>query len=873
MARQQVEQPPQTILPIDYTSTPTLGRFHLSTAFYRGILGPIGSGKSSAMCIEIMARARQQAPDKRGKRRTKFAVIRNTYSQLQDTTMVTWTNWFPEWAFGRIHRTNYEHNIRIDDLELDILFRALDRPDHVANLLSLELTGAWINEAREIPHSIVMAVGDRVGRYPSAKSEGGCTWNGVMMDTNPPDSDHWWPILADRDVSTPYGKELINSVLQSEDMMRQAGLLLAGQKVMEFFRQPGGMLETGLDKDGMPVFQPNLNAENLENLKPGYYITAMAGKSVQHIRVYYCAQYGFSFDGKPIVPEYRDQVHCTSSEVKPMKGIPIQWGCDWGLCYSDDTEVLTKSGWKLFKDVDEKADHVATLNPIGFGVEYTPINFKVEYDYEGDLLEFKSQNFDFFVTPEHRTPFTYRDTPKQLHFTSAEELSQKTTAHRYIQLYGNWKGHPMNLFGLPETIAARFLGWYVAEGSIEKKGTNYRVSISQKKPSLELDSLMTHSAWQTKWHKSSAGWRGTVPPSIGEELSKLGKAWTKHVPQSVKDAGCETIKNFLLSYVAGDGNIRCRAKKSNGVGRKVQDAITAATVSKQLLDDLQELAMKAGWATSVYIEKAKISIMSDGRKIPSPQIFRITFKRFDRAEILPNHVRRLPYKGKIYCLNVPHHTLYIRRNGRTCWNGNTPACTFSQRMPSGRIVVLDEIVTEDMGVERFANLFVSEVNKRFPGCIFADGTGDPAGEQRSQTDELTPFQIFNGVLERAKMPIRCYPAPTNDFTIRREAIAHPLTRIIDGHPGLTISPKCAVLRKALSGGYCYKRMKVSGDDRYHDKPDKNKFSHVAEACGYMNMGMGEGVSLVRGEPEDEQDETSRRRPVAAASGRSRICGY
>jgi hypothetical protein len=237
---------------------------------------------------------------------------------------------------------------------------------------------------------------------------------------------------------------------------------------------------------------------------------------------------------------------------------------------------------------------------------------------------------------------------------------------------------------------------------------------------------------------------------------------------------------------------------------------------------------------------------------------------FDGKPIVPE------YRDQVHCTSQevkPMKGIPIQWG---CDWGLTPACTFSQRMPSGRIIALDEIVTEDMGVERFANLFVSEVNKRFPGCSFADGTGDPAGEQRSQTDELTPFQIFNGVLEKARMPIRCYPAPTNDFTIRREAIAHPLTRIIDGHPGLTISPKCAVLRKALSGGYCYKRMKVAGDDRYHDKPDKNKFSHVAEACGYMNMGMGEGVSLVRGEPEPEREE---RRPVATASGRSRICGY
>lgn len=120
------------------------------------------------------------------------------------------------------------------------------------------------------------------------------------------------------------------------------------------------------------------------------------------------------------------------------------------------------------------------------------------------------------------------------------------------------------------------------------------------------------------------------------------------------------------------------------------------------------------------------------------------------------------------------------------------------------------------------------------------------------------------------MPIRLYPAQTNDFTIRREAIAHPLGRLIDGQPGLLVSPACVVGRKGLNGGYCYKRLKVAGDDRYHDKPDKNKYSHTVEAGGYCNMGMGEGVSLIQSQPETETEEELR---PTGTGGRSAIGGY
>ena len=94
------------------------------------------------------------------------------------------------------------HRIQMDDLDVEVLFRALDRPDDAKKVLSLELTGAWVNEAREVPKGIIDALGDRTGRYPSQRS-GGCTWRGLMLDTNSPDDDHWWYRLAEEDTPAP----------------------------------------------------------------------------------------------------------------------------------------------------------------------------------------------------------------------------------------------------------------------------------------------------------------------------------------------------------------------------------------------------------------------------------------------------------------------------------------------------------------------------------------------------------------------------------------------------------------------------------------------------------------------------------------------
>ena len=87
--------------------------------------------------------------------------------------------------------------------------------------------------------------------------------------------------------------------------------------------------------------------------------------------------------------------------------------------------------------------------------------------------------------------------------------------------------------------------------------------------------------------------------------------------------------------------------------------------------------------------------------------------------------------------------------------------------------------------------------------------------------------------------INASPAHTNDPTVRRDAVANLLTTLtITGEPALVISPTCTVLVKGMSGRYRLKRLKVVGDERYQDKPDKNEFSHVCEALQYGVLGAG-----------------------------------
>lgn len=297
---------------------PVGAQFLQSDAFIRGIRGPVGSGKSTA-CIMDMLQTAQMQPLVNGRRRYRGLVIRNTYGELETTTIKSFHMWIPQ-SLGRYVKTvPISHTIQLPDadgniLDMEFLFLALDRPEHVRKLLSLEVTQGWINEAREVPKPILDALTVRVGRYPSVK-DGGSVRSGVIMDTNSPDSDHWWPKMSDL-----ADEQIMGEVKVLEDELRAMKALAPGQKLLDFYTQPAA---EGADGKNNPL------AENLDKLPPGYYVKAKVGKSQDWIKVYIRNEYGFVMDGKAVYPEYRDSLHVMPVVYTPSLSLHI--GMDFGL--------------------------------------------------------------------------------------------------------------------------------------------------------------------------------------------------------------------------------------------------------------------------------------------------------------------------------------------------------------------------------------------------------------------------------------------------------------------------------------------------------------------------------------------------------------
>lgn len=280
---------------INYTPPPTGKKFMACDAKMRTMMGPVGSGKSVTCSFEVIRRASMQAPNAQGIRKTRAAVVRETARQLQDTTIKTFLDWFPPGVCGHFMKTTKTYFFKVGDVECEIMFRALDDADDVANLNSLELTFAWFNECRDIHPDIVDAMSKRIGRFPS-KKDGGPTWHGMWGDTNPPTMDTWW-------------------YYQMEHLDPSDGVS-PNNNGWAVFKQPSGR---------------SPYAENIENLPEGYYDTQ--GRSDEYIRVYIDGEYGLSSAGMPIYKYFRPDYHMASAPIMfSANGVrPVVIGMDLGL--------------------------------------------------------------------------------------------------------------------------------------------------------------------------------------------------------------------------------------------------------------------------------------------------------------------------------------------------------------------------------------------------------------------------------------------------------------------------------------------------------------------------------------------------------------
>jgi hypothetical protein len=155
--------------------------------------------------------------------------------------------------------------------------------------------------------------------------------------------------------------------------------------------------------------------------------------------------------------------------------------------------------------------------------------------------------------------------------------------------------------------------------------------------------------------------------------------------------------------------------------------------------------------------------------------------------------------------------------------GRTPAAVFMQRDPRGRVLVLSELTSENMGLDTFINTKLNpHIANTFPGYQFV-AAPDPAGFAKQQANEMT-------LVDQLKAAgFRCVKPPTNDPDKRIQAVERLLSQQLDGKAMFLIDPRCTMLIRGFRSGYRYK---VKKNGEIEDKPDKNEFSHCHDALQY-----------------------------------------
>ena len=286
-----------------YWPSLTAESFHADNSFVKLVIGPYGSGKSTMCAFEIVKRTCEMPAWYNGRRRAKWAIVRNTSGELHSTTLQTWLTWFHDLGFIRKRQKpllTYEHtfNDGFGVVELELIFIALDREEDVRKIKSLEVTGCYINELSEVPQAALSHFKGRVNkRYPSKQFCEEDYWSGIIADTNPPDIDHW--IYKDFEV-----KQL---------------------ESYKIFHQPPGLIK---DSDGK--WQRNKDADNALNLANDYYLKLAEGQTEDFVKVFCLGQYGSVGFGKQVYPEYNDDLHSVD-DIKPIQGDPLYVGWDFGL--------------------------------------------------------------------------------------------------------------------------------------------------------------------------------------------------------------------------------------------------------------------------------------------------------------------------------------------------------------------------------------------------------------------------------------------------------------------------------------------------------------------------------------------------------------
>jgi IMP dehydrogenase len=360
----------------------------------------------------------------------------------------------------------------------------------------------------------------------------------------------------------------------------------------------------------------------------------------------------------------------------------VAWKTYRGMaCYSEDTEVLTSKGWKLIKDVSIK-DKVCTLNSDTHYLEYqNPVKL-FDYEYKGDMFEVKSKFINLMVTPNHNLYVGKKNHHRETEyrFNIAQDAYENFRYKNYMYKLGcNWKGKSKDTFTLPNTNIQfnmsewlDFFGFWLAEGCTysykqKKKYNCFVTSFSNNDKTIidKYSNILLAAGIKNSTRKRNKNYEVRAHnKALYEYLSKFGKAKDKYIPDEFKFLSSEQLNILLDGIFLGDG---CSSRHS------------ISTVSVRLADDIYEIGLKAGRAPKITVNRRKGT--SHGKFNHNHDLYNINVNKNAPNETFVSfkNVNKVPYSGKVYCVEVPNHIVLVRRDRRAVWCGNSEEMQIDRR--------------------------------------------------------------------------------------------------------------------------------------------------------------------------------------------------
>ena len=172
---------------------------------------------------------------------------------------------------------------------------------------------------------------------------------------------------------------------------------------------------------------------------------------------------------------------------------------------------------------------------------------------------------------------------------------------------------------------------------------------------------------------------------------------------------------------------------------------------------------------------------------------------------------------------VPHASFETFR----FWDGGlNPTCVFMQMTPRGRMLFMDTVRGENMGVKQLIETKVKPlINKRYTDIENWRDIGDPSMANREQSDSsATASEVIENELKTS------FEKGEKGWDNRREALKEMFNRMVDGEPMFQLSRHDSVLHRCFRGGWHYSR--DNSGRVLKDKPVKDIHSHCGDAVSH-----------------------------------------